>query len=61
MTNEYVFTAVEKAAIAEFDSTIAELNAQKNGAIRMIARQQNLEGTWNLSGDKLVRQGNLTK
>lgn len=56
VVSEYEMTAEEVAVIREFDVAMAELNSQKQGALRMIAKQQKLEGMLDLVGNKLVRR-----
>ena len=56
--NEYEFTPLEAALLAEYELGIRDLNSQRAGTIKVIMRQHGLvDGKWNLVGNKLVKQG----
>jgi hypothetical protein len=54
--NEYTLSPVEFALIAELQKAVQECPAQLqlNGALLLIARQQGLQGSLRLDGNKLV-------
>jgi hypothetical protein len=58
MQTEYVLTSEEQAELAVYLKAIAEVQQQMAPALRMIIRQQRLEGQWGLSqdGTKMLRQ-----
>ena len=56
--NEYQLTPLELLEMESYDAAIRDLQKQKEGAIRLICRQQGLtDGTVSLEGGKLVMEG----
>jgi hypothetical protein len=55
--NEYKLTDQEVAELARYSEAIAELARQRDACLRLIARQQSLDGDWQFAGDRLVRKG----
>ena len=53
---EYTFSEHESAMLQEYNASIRELQQQQQGALRMIARQNNLDGNWDVSENKLVKR-----
>jgi hypothetical protein len=51
---EYTFSEDEMALLREIDAAVRELNQQHQGALRMIMKQNKLDGDWQFQGDKLV-------
>lgn len=58
MQTEYILTPEEQAELGVYLKAIAEVQQQMAPAMRMIIRQQHLEGNWmlNVEGNKLLRQ-----
>jgi len=54
--NEYELTAEEFKLIDEYQRTIAELQHQLNGALKMVAISHGLQGNYDLVGNRLVKQ-----
>lgn len=63
MQTEYILTPEEQAELAVYLKAIAEVQQQMAPAMRMIIRQQHLEGNWALSSDgtKMLKQPDPTE
>lgn len=51
---EYILSDTELKTIQEIENYIKTLQLQKEGALMMILRQQNLPGDYRLVGNKLI-------
>ena len=58
---EYEFTPEELSLLEEYRSAIADLQAQQQGALKMILKTRKLEGPWDVEGNKLVKRSELVK
>ncbi|MBZ5620060.1 MAG: hypothetical protein LAQ69_15245 [Acidobacteriia bacterium] len=56
-TNEYTLSEMELEEIRAYAAPMQELNKLMGAALRMLVRQQKLQGEWHLNaeGTKLVR------
>jgi hypothetical protein len=52
---EYTLTADEQAMISPLIETVENLQRDAQAILRAITRMRNLEGNWNLNGNKLVK------
>lgn len=52
---EYTLTADEQGLIKPLIETVENLQRDAQAILRAITRMRNLEGNWNLIGDKLVK------
>ncbi len=52
---EYILTADEQGLIKPLIETVENLQRDAQAVLRAITRLRNLEGNWNLVGDKLVK------
>ena len=53
--NEYTLSEIEFRTISNLNQRIFELEQQRKGALELILNTHNLQGAWQLRGDKLVR------
>lgn len=53
--NEYALNETEQAVVEEALATIREVQCQLQGVLRLIVRQNKLEGNWTLDGRKLIK------
>jgi len=63
MQSEYSLTPEEQKEMGVYLSAISEVQKQMASALRMLVRQQHLEGNWGLSSDgtTLLRQPDATE
>lgn len=63
MQTEYSLTTEEQEELARYTKAIAEVQQQMAPAMRMIIRQQHLEGNWMLNSDgtKMLKQPDPTE
>ena len=54
-TEEYTLTADEQAMINPLIETVDNLQRDAQAILRAITRMRNLEGNWNLTGNKLIK------
>jgi len=52
---EHPLTDKEYALISEYLSAMQGIQQQLEGAIKMIGKQNDLDGNWQLQGNKLVK------
>jgi hypothetical protein len=55
LQNEYTLTADEQGMVKPLIETIENLQKETQAVLRAITRLRNLEGNWNLVGDRLVK------
>ncbi len=54
-TTEYTLTADEQALVQPLIETVENLQRDAQAILRAITRMRNLEGNWNLNGNKLIK------
>jgi hypothetical protein len=55
LQTEYTLTADEQGMVKPLIETIENLQKETQAVLRAITRLRNLDGNWNLVGDKLVK------